>query len=186
MYVSAFPPCYPATHSQHQHGLHPNHTFILFQPDRSFVDHSAAHHQELIRDQFAKMGQPYAKDRNDIVKPYHDLNGKPVAWWALGKESTTQEERASIMIHDPHSEILSAPFQLPDRIAELVVKGEAWLRESWLKSFTTPGLTLQRFDVNPGLAQGCRAVRRFLAATDNCDDLAAPCLVSTGQPKWPP
>jgi serine/threonine protein kinase len=173
MFVSAFAPCYPRTHSRYQYGLHPNHTFILFQPDQSFVKHSAMQHQDKIHELFGKMGQPYLKGKNDIVKPYHELNGQPVAWWAVGKESNTQEERASIMIHDPHSTTLAAPFQMPGRIAELVVTGEAWLRETWSKYFPVPGLGLQRFDTNPGLAQGCRAVRRFMAATDDCDDLSA-------------
>jgi hypothetical protein len=67
---------------------------------------------------------------------------KFVADMALGKKSTTQEERASVTIQDPYSEILLAPFQLPGQIAELVVKGEAWLRESWLKSFPAQGLAV--------------------------------------------
>ncbi len=91
LFVLAFAPCYPETHSRWSFGL--DATYIIFQPRSAFERRRngessiSSHTRARIRQTFSDMGQPYDSELADsdieahqFVKPLA-LGDPPVRWW---------------------------------------------------------------------------------------------------------
>lgn len=108
-FVTTFAPCYPSSSSRYTYGI--NHSFVLFQPDLSFLRHDLPlntidtetqwDNPQTIRDKtriaFRNAGQQYHipntiqySNAQEIVKPLHDDGQSPVIqWWIDPEPSTT-------------------------------------------------------------------------------------------------
>jgi len=163
MFISVFAPCYPRESSRHQFGEHPDHFFILFQPDVIFSRHKVTNATlERTQARFTDNGQRYKPDHNAVVKPLNEFNDPPLKWWQIG----TPENHYDIAeIPPPVAQlplpIVPAEWNPPPLLCRVALKVSEYVFEKWESSLDVLG-PIESWEYNTGLELGCPSVLLFL------------------------